>query len=55
MARELLLTGAYQYTEDQLARLKKTGWNIEFLQNEMERTNIPVDGFEAVVCNNLLS
>lgn len=49
---ELLLTGAYQYSQDQLQLLKDIGYNVDFLQRETDKVCEP-DKYDAVVCNNL--
>lgn len=51
--KRLLLTGAYQYTKKQKQELEHCGWDITFIQNELEEAKVPVETFEAVVCNNL--
>ncbi len=51
MAKQVLLTGAYQYTEEQLRMIEKLGWEVIFVKNELEPIGIPVDQFDAVVCN----
>lgn len=53
MAKQVLLTGAYQYTEEQLHMIEKLGWKVTFVKNELEPIGIPVDQFDAVVCNCL--
>lgn len=53
MMKRLLLTGAYQYTKKQKQELEHCGWDITFIQNELEEAKVPVETFEAVVCNNL--
>lgn len=53
MTRKILLTGAFQYSEEQLEIIENLGWEITFVQNELEEVDFPVDEFEAVVCNGL--
>lgn len=53
MAKKVLLTGAYQYTKEQLHMIEMLGWEITFVQNELQRLTIPVEQFDAVVCNGL--
>lgn len=53
MPKHVLLTGAYQYTEEQFRMIEELGWKITFVKNELEQLVIPVDQFEAVVCNGL--
>lgn len=50
---QLLLTGAFSYTETQTAQLKALGADITFVQDEREKLTIDVSQFEAVVCNGL--
>ncbi len=50
---KLLLTGAAKYTEEQLNTLKAKGFEITFVQNELEKLSIDCSQFDAVVCNNL--
>ena len=53
MGKRVLLTGACQYTEEQFQRIRDLGWEITYVKNELEPVGIPVDGFDAVVCNGL--
>ena len=53
MRKRVLLTGACQYTEEQFQRIRDLGWEITYVKNELEPVGIPVDGFDAVVCNGL--
>lgn len=53
MAKKVLLTGAYQYTKEQLHMIEMLGWEITFVQNELQQLPIPVEQFDAVVCNGL--
>lgn len=53
MLKQVLLTGAYQYTEEQIHMIEELGWKVTFIKNELESLNIPVDQFDAVVCNSL--
>lgn len=50
---QLLLTGAFQYTEEQLSSLKNAGFEITYVQNELEKLTIDCSIFDAVVCNGL--
>lgn len=50
---KLLLTGAATYTEEQLNILKAKGFEITFVQNELEPLSTDCSQFDAVVCNNL--
>lgn len=51
--RQLLLTGCFSYSDEQLKRIKQLGYEITFVQNEMEELLIDVSKFDCVVCNNL--
>ena len=53
MSRKVLLTGAYQYTDEQIRLIEKLGWQVTFIKNELTVLNIPVEEFEVVVCNGL--
>ena len=50
---KLLLTGAIKYSEEQLSNLRAKGFEITFVQNELEQLTIDLTQFDAVVCNNL--
>ena len=50
---KLLLTGAFSYDESQLNALKNSGFEITFIQNELEETEVDCSQFDAVVCNSL--
>ncbi len=50
---KLLLTGAFSYTEEQLTKLKNSGFEITFVQNELEELTLDCSVFDAVVCNDL--
>lgn len=50
---KLLLTGAFKYTEEHLSALKTAGFEITFVQNELEKLTIDCSDFDAVVCNSL--
>lgn len=50
---KLLLTGAFNYTEEQLNTLKGCGFEITFVQNEQDELGFDCSEFDAVVCNNL--
>ncbi len=49
----LLLTGAYSYTNQQLKQLENLGCRITMLPDERSPNNLKVARIEAVVCNNL--
>lgn len=50
---KLLLTGAIKYSEEELSNLRAKGFEITFVQNELEELTIDLSQFDAVVCNNL--
>ncbi|MBQ8796094.1 MAG: hydroxyacid dehydrogenase [Clostridia bacterium] len=50
---KLLLTGAFNYSQQQKAALKNSGFEITFVQNELEKLSIDCSRFDAVVCNGL--
>ncbi len=50
---KLLLTGAFQYTEAELSLLKNAGFEITYIQNELEKLTVDCSQFDAVVCNSL--
>ena len=53
MAKQVLLTGSYQYTEEQIHMIEKLGWKVTFVKNELEPIGVSADQFDAVVCNGL--
>ena len=53
MAKQVLLTGSYQYTEEQIHMIEKLGWKVTFVKNELEPIGVPADQFDVVVCNGL--
>lgn len=53
MERHVLLTGSYQYTEEQIHMIEKLGWKVTFVKNELEPIGVPADQFDVVVCNGL--
>ena len=53
MARKVLLTGAYQYTDEQIKTIEDLGWQVTFIKNELTKLDIPVEEYDAVVCNGL--
>ena len=50
---KLLLTGAFKYTEEQLNILRGCGFEITYVQNELEKLTEDCSQFDAVVCNSL--
>ena len=53
MLKHVLLTGAYQYSEEQIHMIEELGWKVTFVKNELASLNIEVEQFDAVVCNGL--
>ena len=53
MSRKVLLTGAYQYTDEQIREIEKLGWQVTFIKNELAMLDVPVEEYDAVVCNGL--
>ena len=51
--KELLLTGSFPYSKKQIEEIKQLGFNITFVQNELEEIKFDVSKFEYVVCNGL--
>lgn len=49
----LLLTGAFNYNEDQLNKLKELGCSLTFVQDERIELDIDCSEFEVVICNGL--
>lgn len=49
----LLLTGAFNYSENQLNKLKELGCSPTFVQDERIELDIDCSEFDAVVCNGL--
>ena len=50
---KLLLTGAYNYTQEQFNRLADIGYEIVFAQDERIPLEIEVSDINAIVCNSL--
>lgn len=50
---KLLLTGAFNYTNEQIEYIKLLGHQIVFVQDEREKLNIDVRDIEGVICNGL--
>ena len=50
---KLLLTGAFSYTDEQLSALKSAGFEITYVQNELEKLSVDTKDFDAAVCNSL--
>lgn len=51
--KKLLLTGSFNYSQDQLNKLENLGYEITFVEDERITLDIDVTGIEAVVCNGL--
>lgn len=51
--KKLLLTGAFQYSQEQLNKLVNLGYEITFIQDERIPLDIDVSDIDAVVCNGL--
>ena len=49
----LLLTGAFAYTHEQIERLIQLGYCVHFMQQEAEELPLPASKVVAVVCNGL--
>lgn len=49
----LLLTGCFKYSEDQLKNLSSFGYKIYFMQHEKEKLPLPASKIDATVCNGL--
>ena len=50
---KLLLTGAFNYSDEQLSQIESLGYEIIFVQDERTPLQVDVSGIEAVVCNGL--
>lgn len=53
MSRKVLLTGTYQYTDEQIRKIEELGWQVTFVKNELTMLDILVEEYDAVVCNGL--
>lgn len=49
---KILLTGAYQYTDEQTALIRNLGLEVDFFRQEWEIVKNP-EKYEAVICNGL--
>lgn len=49
----LLLTGAFRYTDEQIEYIKSLGHQVTFVQDERVKPDIDVSIIEGVVCNGL--
>ncbi len=50
---KILLTGAFNFSDDQLNKIKSLGHEVIFIQDERKTLNIDVSDIDAVVCNSL--
>lgn len=50
---KILLTGAFQYTKEQIEIIEKLGFEVSFVQDEKKRIKYDVSDIEVVVCNSL--
>ena len=51
--KELLLTGCFPYTEEQLTKIRILGYHIHFMQQEADELPVAASEVEATVCNGL--
>lgn len=49
----LLLTGCFKYTEEQMEALRSLRYTVYFMQQEKEELPLGADNFDATVCNGL--
>ncbi len=49
----ILLTGAFNYSQEQLQTINDLGIEVSFLQQEKESLPVPASSIDAVVCNGL--
>ena len=50
---ELLLTGAFKYSKEQLNKIENLGYRIKFVQDERIALDFDVSSIDVVVCNSL--
>src|SRR5690554_2358855 len=50
---KVLLTGAFNYTNEQLNMINKLGYSIIYVENELQTIEVDVQNIEVVVCNAL--
>lgn len=50
---KLLLTGAFDYTDEQIEKIKSIGYDVTFVQDERISIDFDVSDVEAVICNGL--
>lgn len=51
--KNILLTGAYNYTKDQIEVIQKLGYEVTYIQDETVKLDIDVSCFDTVICNSL--
>ena len=51
--KNLLLTGCFSYTEEQLAKIRTLGYHIYFMQQEADGLPVAASDIDAIVCNGL--
>ena len=51
--KELLLTGCFPYTEEQLMQIRLLGYSVRFMQQEAGELPIAASEIDATVCNGL--
>ena len=51
----LLLTGCFNYSEEQMAALRSLGYNVYFMQQEKDDLPIDTSELDVIVCNGLSS
>jgi len=51
--KQLLITGACSFNEEQRIKLKELGFNLTFMQDETSPIEIEVSNVDAVICNSL--
>lgn len=49
----LLLTGAFNYSNEQLKKIERLGYKITYVKEERKKIDIDVSTFDVVVCNSL--
>lgn len=49
----ILLTGAFSYSNAQIKKIESLGYNVTFIKNELEELNIDVSNIDVVICNRL--
>lgn len=50
---QLLMTGAFQHTEEQLNKIKALGYNVQLVSDETLPLEMDVANIEAIICNGL--